>query len=761
MSKGDTLTGTSTVPSLMDYCPEPIIKQILKLFIDRQLRKKKGNQLHLKRVCRLFYKIHTELVQLRIGINRIFEYWDIQEKFKCHPEKLTIAAKIGTGRNKDRTHIEKLQSTILSKLKTVEFADIFVNDISINPIINNRKVIINGGFGCYPSISHMTFGSSLRKIAFRHAYLEESKTKLPDTVDSVTIISCILSGQLDNIICDTVKTVIWDGKGFNGNHARPTYTMFGPNTYLFDGSRFNKRKVFVGMGIPYPVLFHAIHVKNFEAVSSLLNRGADINSSKGSTPLIEAVTSQAYDIAIYLINRGADVNQIPEGGRNDFSPHGTGSYTPLMFYINNDIESDELFTLLLEKGSDVDRALTVRPGNRLPHSPLQQAVESLKYEKFLRMLPYSGKQKVYANIALAYFAANKCIIYKELLTYGADVNECTNYIPEYKGKSLYEITYRQMYLHGQRMDFLVDLFSLPINPEFSDRNYYGSIEHATARVEKFVVERLLALGGNPNIWKVRPAIYRAVFDKDYHELIQANDSRLIFLMLIDHNTNMNIKGKFIVPLRHIGDYNDSTEDIRTVIGTQGPNYRYTIFHPSILLTKLDIPMIEQAMTRNAIDVFENHYYVFDIWLKNGNEDRIGKVLSLYKGTVEQLTEMKNNVRILFLHFLFCKGLNYQVALRISGMFQRYVEHYDPLYIMYATSDEKRYLCLNILGYGLYKKEVIGSWLGHKSTSVINIRYVDKITPMDSRVSEYVRSIIREHDMMIKNSNLLLESLPFV
>lgn len=96
-------------------------------------------------------------------------------------------------------------------------------------------------------------------------------------------------------------------------------------------------------------LFFASRKGNLEAVQFLTEHGADANG-KGdcySTPLIETISYDSYQIAKLLIERGADVN---EKNRDEQSP--------LMVAINNPLlsskPSNQIARLLIESGAKVD-----------------------------------------------------------------------------------------------------------------------------------------------------------------------------------------------------------------------------------------------------------------------------------------------------------------------------------------------------------------------------------------------------------------------
>jgi ankyrin repeat protein len=64
------------------------------------------------------------------------------------------------------------------------------------------------------------------------------------------------------------------------------------------------------------ILMYAVWVGNAEAVTHLLDRGADVNAkdSGGATALLLAVFRNRTEIALELIRRGADINTTADDG---------------------------------------------------------------------------------------------------------------------------------------------------------------------------------------------------------------------------------------------------------------------------------------------------------------------------------------------------------------------------------------------------------------------------------------------------------------
>ena len=108
-----------------------------------------------------------------------------------------------------------------------------------------------------------------------------------------------------------------------------------------------------------------------DLVASLLERGADVNSSKderGATPLVAGCDSGSTELVKLLIERGADVNM-----RADIMTEEE-SCTPLCMALNKGHE--EVAVLLIEHGADVNAVgLEAKEGEvTVSVTPLMQAV---------------------------------------------------------------------------------------------------------------------------------------------------------------------------------------------------------------------------------------------------------------------------------------------------------------------------------------------------------------------------------------------------
>ena len=111
----------------------------------------------------------------------------------------------------------------------------------------------------------------------------------------------------------------------------------------------------VGDAVPRPgdgaALVEAAAEGDVDVVASLLERGADVNSSKdeeGRTPLVAGCGSGSTELVKLLIERGAHVNM-----RADITTEeGSGFITPLCMALMEG--HDEVAALLIEHGADVN-----------------------------------------------------------------------------------------------------------------------------------------------------------------------------------------------------------------------------------------------------------------------------------------------------------------------------------------------------------------------------------------------------------------------
>jgi uncharacterized protein len=144
-------------------------------------------------------------------------------------------------------------------------------------------------------------------------------------------------------------------------------------TLLHKGKAFSLSNTYSG---GFTALLYAVRHGSMDAARLLLDQGANINEQdpEGISPLLLAVFNGHYDLAAMLVQRGADVNLVDEAGRGPL--YQAVDMRRLEFIAGrpspkwvDELDALGLIRVLLERGANVDAALTKRQPMRKAASP--------------------------------------------------------------------------------------------------------------------------------------------------------------------------------------------------------------------------------------------------------------------------------------------------------------------------------------------------------------------------------------------------------
>lgn len=157
-----------------------------------------------------------------------------------------------------------------------------------------------------------------------------------------------------------IKTLIELGAKVGARSGSVKYPAQKPK----DPSNYVASSVPQGQWTP---LMYAVREGARDAAFALLDAGADVNvqDPEGFTPLLEAIVNGHFDLAAALVQRGADPNRADKSGMAALyaaiemrTPPWERSRPDLKE--DNDLDCVGLMKVLLDRGADVNKALTGR-----------------------------------------------------------------------------------------------------------------------------------------------------------------------------------------------------------------------------------------------------------------------------------------------------------------------------------------------------------------------------------------------------------------